>query len=161
TIRLGHGPDWTSDTVRSAGTALVRQNGILLNNAAITNGPAAKRGTYVGTTRSDASSLLNWIFGQVGSGGVAANLALWNMYNRVQVVTNVTDSGAAYTYSGATMRQARASPGNQINFINGLQEEGAHFTYSAGFQAALALGGSFIVGIGQDVTNGYTGSRLL
>jgi hypothetical protein len=29
TIRIGHGPDWTSDTARSAGTALVMVNGIL------------------------------------------------------------------------------------------------------------------------------------
>jgi hypothetical protein len=58
TLRLSHGPDWTNDTTRSTGTALVRVNGIWLNNASITNGPAATRGTYVGTTRSNASSQL-------------------------------------------------------------------------------------------------------
>lgn len=63
TIRLGHGPDWTNDTTRSAGTALVMVNGIRLNSAAITNGPAAQRGTYVGTTRSNASSQFDWIVG--------------------------------------------------------------------------------------------------
>jgi hypothetical protein len=71
TIRLSHGPDWTSDTARSAGTALVMVNGILLNNVGITNGPAASRGTYVGTTRSNASSQIDFIIGGTGAGGVA------------------------------------------------------------------------------------------
>jgi hypothetical protein len=77
TIRIGHGPDWTSDTARSAGTALVMVKGILLNNAAITNGPGASRGTYVGTTRSNGSSQLEFIFGAAGAPPTAASLGVW------------------------------------------------------------------------------------
>ena len=41
TIRLGHGPDWTTDILRAVGgNTPIMVNGILLNNAAITNGPA-------------------------------------------------------------------------------------------------------------------------
>lgn len=39
TMRLCHGPDWTNDTTRSAGTGIIRQNGIWMNATAITNGP--------------------------------------------------------------------------------------------------------------------------
>ena len=78
TLRISHGPAWTNDTTRSAGTALVRVNGILLNNAAITNGPAASRGTYVGTTRSNASSQLDWIYGGLAAGGTAGFFGVWN-----------------------------------------------------------------------------------
>ena len=65
TPTLTRGPAWTNDTTRSAGTALVRVAGIYLNNAAITNGPAASRGTYVGTVRSNASAQIDWIFWRI------------------------------------------------------------------------------------------------
>jgi putative flippase GtrA len=55
TFRCTRGPAWTNGTTRSAGTALVRVKGVLVNNAAITNGPAAQRGTYVGTIQTDGS----------------------------------------------------------------------------------------------------------
>ena len=57
------GAAWNSDTVRSATTEndLTRINGVPVNLNAITNGPAAGRGTYVGTVRSDGSSQINWI----------------------------------------------------------------------------------------------------
>jgi hypothetical protein len=123
TLRLSHGPDWTNDTTRSAGTALVRVNGIWLNNAAITNGPAASRGTYVGTTRSDASSQLNWILGAASAGGTAAVLGVWNAYNRVQVVTSVTDSTSTWSYTSATIRPFNNSTSNRISYVCGLAED--------------------------------------
>jgi len=98
TVRIGHGPDWTSDTARSAGTALVMVNGILLNNTSITNGPAASRGTYVGTTRSNASSQLDWIFGGLSVGGTAGFFGVWNIYNRRRVVSLVGDLTDTWTY---------------------------------------------------------------
>lgn len=155
TIRLSHGPDWTSDTVRSAGTALTMVNGIYLNSVSITNGPAASRGTYVGTTRSNASSQLDWILGAAASGGTAAFLGLWNMYNRVSTSTVVTDSGVSYTYTTATIRQARASAANQISFVLGLQEDGiqwSHLDTLLTTTAASAFGSS---GVGFDSTTAF------
>lgn len=63
TKRLTRGPLWTSDTARGTGagtTELQRVNGIWTNKVAITNGPAAGMGTYVGTIRTDGSSQANW-----------------------------------------------------------------------------------------------------
>ncbi len=129
TYRLSHGPDWTNDTTRSAGTALVMTNGILLNNASITNGPAASRGTYVGTTRSNASSQLDWILGAAAAGGTAASLYVWNAYNRVLVETMVNDSTDSWTYGTNTWRPADNSTTMRISFVMGLQEDNCSFAY--------------------------------
>lgn len=149
------GPAWTNLTTRSAGTALVMVNGILLNNASITNGPAAQRGTYVGTISSDASSQINYVFGASASGGTAANFGVWNAYNRVSTGTTVIDSGTTYTYAVATTRQARASAGNQVSFVIGLQEDTVLMTYSVSYTLNAA---NCVVqtGVGFDVTNAFS-----
>ena len=160
TLRLSHGPDWTNDTTRSAGTALTMVNGVLLNNTSITNGPAASRGTYVGTTRSNASSQLDWILGGVASGGVAGFLGVWNAYNRVTVSAASTDNGAAYTYSSSTVRQARASAGNQISVVYGLAEDGTQIQY-AGRVSLAASSAAAVFGIGVDSTSAFIGQGVL
>jgi hypothetical protein len=150
TIRVGHGPDWTSDTVRSAGTALVMVNGILLNNASITNGPAASRGTYVGTTRSNASSQIDFIIGGTSAGGTAVFIGLWNAYNRVTQGFASQDSTATWTYNSTTIRNMNASTGNRISVVRGLDEDGLDVT----LQASSSTGGTgdIILGIGLDAT---------
>ncbi|WP_291869639.1 DUF2793 domain-containing protein [Bradyrhizobium sp.] len=149
TVRLSHGPDWTSDTARSAGTALVMVNGIYLNNAAITNGPAASRGTYVGTTRSNGSSQLDFIFGATAAGGTAGFLGVWNAYNRVNVSTEVRDSTASWTYSSGTPRQANNSAGNRVTIVVGLSEDSIIVTTKSNIRIANtnAYG---VIGIGED-----------
>jgi len=159
TFRVGHGPDWTNDTTRSAGTALVMVNGILLNNAAITNGPAASRGTYVGTTRSDASSKFDYIPSSTGSGGGnGCFLGVWNCYNRILEGATTIDNGASYTYTpaSATIRQARASAGNQISFVTGLAEDSALVSYASRIDLLAVNGANASVGFGFDATNAYS-----
>ncbi|MFA7279111.1 MAG: collagen-like protein [Sterolibacterium sp.] len=79
TIRLTRGPVWSSDSVRGTGagtTELERVNGIWVNKIAITNGPAAQRGTYVGTIRGTGTSTTEdstW------------KRFVWNMFNRVDM----------------------------------------------------------------------------
>lgn len=156
TLRLSHGPDWTNDTTRSAGTALVMVNGIWLNNASITNGPAASRGTYVGTTRSNSSSQLNWIYGGLAAGGTMADFAVWNAYNRVRVDTQVQDSTASWTYAVAnTWRAANGSATMRVNAVRGLNEDGIDATY---YGLANAGAGSFgSQGVGLNSTSSPSG----
>lgn len=154
TLRLSHGPDWTSDTARSAGTALVMVNGIWLNNAAITNGPAASRGTYVGTTRSNASSQLDWIFGGVAVGGSAGFFGVWNCYNRVNVNSTVGDSTATWTYAVTDYRNANGSVGNRVSYICGLVEDGIAALY-----VGQTTAGNASVGIGVDSSIVPTGIK--
>lgn len=144
TVRIGHGPDWTSDAARSAGTALTMVNGIWLNNVSITNGPAASRGTYVGTTRSNASSQLDWILGTTTAGGGAAFLNVWNCYNRVQTATSVSDNTASWTYAAVTMVPLNngATGGglnNRISFVCGLSEESFVVIFYLSIQATAGV----------------------
>jgi hypothetical protein len=161
TVRLGHGPDWTSDTARSAGTALVRVNGIWLNNTAITNGPAAQRGTYVGTTRSASTSTLYWQFGSSGAGGSEAFLWVWNCYNRILVTTDVLDSTSSWTYNSTTIRSSNGSAANRINFICGLAEDGLDATMWQVIQPASIATAFGIVGLAMDSTTAFDGRNLI
>ena len=151
TNRLSHGPDWTNDTTRSAGTALVMVNGILMNNAGITNGPAASRGVYVGTTRSNNSSLFQFYFGSNAAGGSDGKFYLWNMYNRVNFASRVVDDTASWTYAVNTPRMLNNSGQNRISFVAGLQEDGFAASMKVRLQiGAAAAAGS--VGLGIDNT---------
>lgn len=149
TTRISHGPDWTSDTARSAGTALVLVNGIWLNNAAITNGPGASRGTYVGTTRSDGSSQLNWILPVAGTAG---NWAVWNMYNRVFVAGSAAESTASWTYSSATVRASNGGTAARIQFVMGLAEDNIACLAYQGMNTAASAGAFGTFGMALDST---------
>jgi hypothetical protein len=161
TLRLSHGPDWSSDNARSAGTALQRVDGILLNAVAIANGPAAQRGTYVGTTRSNAAAQLEWIPGSAAAGGGAAWLGVWNMYNRVAVETAVTDIAGSWTTGTSTSTEPfhASGPGgglnNRISFVTGLAEDGVGVKMAvyAIVAAASASYGGF--GFALDRTTSY------
>lgn len=162
TIRISHGPDWTSDNLRSAGTALAMINGILTNNVSITNGPAANRGTYVGTTRSNASSQIDFIYGAAASGGTAAFFGVWNYYNRTLQGTAVTDSGTSYTYASATIRQARASAGNQITYVIGVQEDVVSASIYQRMDTPAVISSVQSFGLGSDSTTAYwPGAQLI
>jgi len=160
TLVLSRGPAWTSNSVRSL--LLTRQNGILVNASAITNGPPANEGTYVGTIASNGTSTIDWIFGTAASGGGAGRLMVWNQYNRVGINSVTTDNGASYTYATATVRQARGSAGNQCAVVYGQTEDAATVT-DFGRQGLGATAGVFsLIGIGVDSTttmNMYTRSQ--
>lgn len=155
TIRATRGPAWTNSTTR--GYTFTMVNGILLNTSTITNGPAASRGTFVGTIASNASSTIDFILGGSASGGTAAVLNVWNTYNRVSISTAVTDSGTSYTYLPNTIRQARGSTGNQITYVNGLLEDGICVNYAT--EVNTSIGGISIVGIGLDASSAFTYQR--
>ena len=157
-LRLTHSVDWTNDTTRAS--SLTLKNGVYLNTSAIANGPQALRGTYVGTTRSNSSSQLDMIFGGSASGGTAGFFGVWNMYNRIQAVATVTDSGTTYTYTSATVRQARASAGNQVSFILGLNENPISASYSWRGTTTNANGAFQVWGCGLDVTTTMTTQRI-
>lgn len=159
TIRLGRGPAWTSDTGRGTGagtTELERVNGLLVNKIAISNGPAAQRGTYVGTVRSDGSSQINWHVGAVAANGTAALLCVWNAYNRVLVGGLIGDTTDSWNYSTVTTRPSNNSTTMRVSFVQGLQEEifEGEFAnqYTNGSQQTLAY-----AGIGYDSTTAFSG----
>jgi hypothetical protein len=154
TVRLSHGPDWTNDTTRSAGTALVMLSGILMNNAAITNGPAASRGTYVGTTRSEADLSIAWSRGSAATGGGMAKLNVWNMYNRVAVAANVVDSTATWTCNVSSARSANSSTSNRVGFVSGLAEDNVQATIR-GTVIGIAANTNGAIGMALDSTTAF------
>lgn len=152
TNRCTRGPAWSSATARGTGagtTELERISGVWLNKNAITNGPAANRGTYVGTIRSNSSSQVDWTFGATGT---AASLQVWNAYNRVAVTTTVSDSSSSWTYLATTPRQANGSSINQINFVSGLAEDGIYGAYQVTTNTGTATGAWYEIGVGLDST---------
>lgn len=123
TYRCTRGPAWSSSTSRGTGagtTELERVRGVYVNKVAITNGPAAQRGTYVGTVRTNGSSQVDWILGATAAGGTAAFFGVYNAYNRHMFTTNVVDNNNSWSYSPATFRKMNDSSGNRISYIDGL-----------------------------------------
>lgn len=159
TLRLTRGPAWSSDTSRGTGagtTELQRINGIYTNKVAITNGPGANLGTYVGTVRSNGSATIDWIFGAAASGGTAAVFGVWNCYNRVDAQTLVQDTTASWTYSSATPRAADNSSTMRASFVIGLQEDYVEAEYGVSF-SSTAVSADGYASIGYDSTSAISG----
>ena len=112
--------------------------------------------TYLGTIYSANAGKISWIMGTPASGGNAAILGIYNHYNKRNIGTTVIDSGSSYTYSSATTRQARASAGNQIQFVLGVQEDSPIIINNTSNQVANSIGAQMAVCIGLDTTNACT-----
>ena len=128
TLRCTRGPAWSSDTARGTGagtTELEYVNGILMNKIAITNGPGADRGVYVGTIRTNGSSQVDMIFGGSGAaGGESTILGIWNMYNQKLITLQNFDNTDNWTYTTDTWRIKNNNNANKISFINGWKMNG-------------------------------------
>lgn len=127
TLTLSRGPAWTNATTRSAGTALVRTKGVWLNNATITNGPAASRGTYVGTiaTNAGAATVNMELAPAKAAGGTNNWLGVWNAYNRVSTSAIERDSTDTWEYTTLTWRPWNgdtSNVNNRITVVAGLAE---------------------------------------
>lgn len=149
TLRCTRGPAWTSDTGRGTGAATTELElfeGRYVNKIAITNGPAARRGLYVGTIRSDGSAQIN---------DSLAKRHVWNNYNRRQRPMRVLETTDNWTYTTATIRQVNGSTANQLDFVLGLNED----CVKAHARSALTnnTAGPVIVavGIGLDSTTAF------
>jgi hypothetical protein len=143
TLRATRGPAWTSDTARGTGagtTELEVLEGRYVNKIAITNGPAAQRGLYVGTIRSDASSQIN---------DSVLLRHVWNNYNRVAKEMFAADATGSWTYTTNTWRQANGSAANQLSMVVGLDEDPV--SAAVAISAASSSGGvDTAAGIGLD-----------
>jgi hypothetical protein len=153
TKRCTRGPAWTSDTGRGtgAGTTQITRNtdGYYTNTVAITNGPGAGLGTYVGTVRTNGAAAVDMIFGGAGAaGGESTNLGVWNMYNRVPRALLNVDNTDNWNYTTATWRLKNAgasATANRITFVIGLQEDeitavNAVSTTNGGIARAASVG---------------------
>jgi hypothetical protein len=155
TMRLTRGPLWTSATARGTGAGtseLEIVQGQPLNKVAITNGPAANRGLYLGSFRTNGSSQVDYKVGGTGAGGVEGFIGIWNMFNRRKVNMQVLDNTATWTYSSATTRQFDGSNTNRVSFISGLAEDGIDAQLNAAATLAATVGAFANVGLALDST---------
>lgn len=154
TLRLSRGPLWTSDTARGTGAGtseLQRVLGIYTNKVAITNGPGANLGTYVGTIRTDGSSQANWNPTPAGgAGGVESKLHVFNAYNRVKAVGRALDTTASWAYTTATWRGTNGSTANRVSYIDGLAEVSVDAKVAV---ASNGSGGIIGIGVNRDSTS--------
>jgi len=168
TPRISRGPPWTSDTARGTGagtTELVRPTGIAiyLNANAITNGPVAQRGTYLGTIRTNASATCDFISGGVGNGGVQSVLGIWNAYNRIVHRSNIFDNTSYTSIIGGSWQAMGAN--NKINWVRGLDEDMVEAEFYAPCQPGASSDISVSIGIsaaaGPMTAIGYSNSATM
>jgi hypothetical protein len=155
TKRCTRGPAWSTATTRGTGagtTELERVNGFLVNKYAITNGPAARYGTYVGSVRVTGAGTVSHIFGSAAAGGGYAFFGVWNAYNRVNVSTSVNDTSTAYTYTTAAWRYANAGT-VYATVMSGLSEDLVDVRYRIrALSSDATTFGAPLIGIGLGST---------
>jgi hypothetical protein len=139
-------------------TELTLVKGLYVNTNAITNGPAAQRGTYVGTIRTNASSQVDWDFGELSLTSVKFNV--WNAFNRVMMVGYVFDGSGSYTYTSNANRAAHGSIEMQARFVVGLREDTILVSLTND-HATVAVQGAICFGfIGFNCTDGANPSGM-
>ena len=150
-LTLTRGPVWSSLTARAM--TLARLNGILTNSAAITNGPPANQGTFVGSIATDGSATLDVQFGGTGSGGVPGYFCLSNYWNRVRQLVQSLDNGGAYTLASTTWRPWRNSI-NNAHYMMFCTTEEANVQLVATMHTISpgASGSLYAIGLGLDST---------
>ncbi len=165
TFRVTRGPTWAagatagSNVARGAGagsTALVRVNGFLVNQYAITNGPAAGYGLYLGTIATDSSgATVTFDPVSTAAGGGLASINIWNLYNSAPVEVFLQDTTATHTYSSSTVRPFDNSTQNAIYFVRGINTDGVSVRLKSRITLTSASNGGAAVGVGLNSSTAY------
>lgn len=174
-LTIGFSPSWSAGTGGSVtagscargtgagGAAIQRLNGIWVNTAAMTvnNGVttysvAAQRGTVVGSVFVDATQgqvTCHRTWGQSRKWGVS------NIYNRQQIILQMGDSTATWSYGTATIRQSNGSALNTLAVFSAIAEEPADLraTQSVAFSTNAAA--AAWIGVGVNSTTAMSGKR--
>lgn len=158
TPRISRGPAWSSATARGTGagtTEITRIQGLWVNAQTIVNGPAAQRGTYLGTIRTNASALIDFVHSVAGG---QANIGVWNQYNRVKLTAVQRTVEADYSLTNQAVRPVRGNSLNSIQFVRGNDEDTIHAILT--MRCVVGSTTFYIASIGFDNTTaaGGTGS---
>lgn len=134
---------WTNDTTRA--TNIVLQNGLYVESGTTTN-------LYVGSFRTTGTS------GQTEDS--IAKRYVWNYYNRVNRQMKVVETTASWTYSTATIRQARATATNQLDFVLGVSEDAIQAQVIGGVATVTTSFNDLPVGVGLDSTTAFAANQV-
>lgn len=156
------GENYTTSRGTGAGTSeLELLNGVWVNKVDITNGPAARMGTYVGTILTDGSSQMNWVRGGAAVGGTPAVLGVWNAYNRREVKGYVLDTTVSYTYNSSTVRPARGQSTMRVSGVHGMVEDFFDGKYTSAWQGDLGVMGCIGIGVNSStIMSGMPGRQI-
>ena len=149
TIRATRGPAWSSLTARGTGAAtteLESLEGRYVNKYAITNGPAAQRGTYVGSFRTNGSAAVDFIF---GGSNTTAKICVYNHYNQIPIRALSYESTASWAYTTGTTRRMNNNANIEIQFFSG----DADVTIDATAVSPMTASSTPAAGIGLDSTS--------
>lgn len=132
---------WSSDTART--DSLARLSGVLVKAS-----DTSRR--YIGTFRTISTTQTT---------DTETQRFVWNMYNRIERFLLWADTTATWTYNSATVRQARATSNNRVEFVAGESTPvHAYVGVMVRGDAGASLGAC--VGIGLDVTNAFSAGSL-
>lgn len=147
---------WTGVRGTGAGTSELSfdQSGFYANKYAITNGPGAYQGVYVGTVATQAVGAFAFEYGAIAAGATPGLIGVWNYFNRLNVSMLTGESANSWTYSTKTWRPANAMSKMSIGFVIGIQEE--FFTASHSAQT-MSITGARYIGVGLDSATAFTG----
>lgn len=137
----------------AATTELQLLNGVYVNKYDITNGPAATKGTYVGSVYFNASSQIDLKFGTFAANGGEAIIGIWNAYNRVDVGGVLGDTTATWSAPTGAWRVANGSATIRVTMVRGLNEDAMTAAYHA---VASSSNGGTSIGLGVDKWVSYT-----
>ena len=126
---------FTNATTRA--TALVRQNGILVKNAALN-----KR--YLGTIIPTAANTTEDSY---------KKRYVWNYYNRTVRTMGLTDAASSWTYSTAAWRIANNNSANKLEFVVGVTEDAASFITASALFNSTATGRTIFTGVGVNTVS--------
>jgi len=102
-----------------------------VNRYAITNGPAANSGLYLGTIRTTQSSTIDFRTGGIAANGSPALIGVWNAYNQETINLFVGDSVHSWQYNSSTWREthfsANTSLGWRITTVTGLPDQPVYY----------------------------------
>jgi hypothetical protein len=115
TLRATRGPAWQSATQRGTGPGsaeIEMLNGLWLNRNAVANGPAARRGTYVGTIRSNSSALIE---------SSLLRRFVWNRYNQVSTPMRFRGAGTRLAPAGGPWEPFLNDVNARIEWVMGME----------------------------------------
>lgn len=142
---------WTSDIARA--TALSLQNGVWVKS-----GDATRR--YIGTFRTVSTTTTVDSGGLAGTSNTGGQRYVYNHYNQVRRPMAVIDTTANWSYNTNTIRQARATSGNKVEYISGAPAGSTPTLLDCTVCAQVSINTSVSVaakvGVGVDSTSSFT-----
>ena len=153
---------WSSSSARATGLSIY--NGLQTNGSSATcrTGNASTltmaqyQGTYLGSFYTNGTAgQVDYNFGTSAATPSAASFGVYNYYNQVLVTTNIQDQGSGYTYSSATIRQARGAANMQVKFLLGISEKSVAAFLVSGVASAATAGSYTNFGVGLDSTTTF------